>query len=197
MMIEVDDSLSDNYYRESATPLPVHDSDKESDSALRLSYTLHQLGIVHENLADYREAMICYEEAWFIRKLHLTRDHVIMAQSLCRIGNLKLLDSCNHEVALRCFQEALRVQRQNLGDYALEVSETNYRMGMIHHVRKEFREARNCYTFTLQISKCNGVGQRGDVREGANGSAVETIMKEALDAWNNLVTFAIGVNLLL
>jgi len=70
-------------------------------------------------------------------------------------------------------------------------------MGMIHHVRKEFREARNCYTFTLQISKCNGVGQRGDVREGANGSAVETIMKEALDAWNNLVTFAIGVNLLL
>ena len=91
IMIKVENSLSGNNYRESTTPLPVHDSDEESDSALRLSHTLHQLGIVHENLADYREAMICYEEAWFIRKLHLTRDHVIMAQSLCRIGNLKLL----------------------------------------------------------------------------------------------------------
>ena len=62
MMIEVDDSLSDNSYRESTTPLPGQYSDEETDSALRLSHTLHQLGVVHENLADYGEAMICYEE---------------------------------------------------------------------------------------------------------------------------------------
>jgi len=197
-----DDSLSDSYYRESVnTPLPVHDSNDESDSALRLSHTLHQLGIVHENLGDYREAMICYEEAWFIRKLHLTRDHVIMAQSLCRIGNLKLLDSCNYDVALKCFEEALRVQQKNLGDDALEVSETYYRMGMIHHVRKEFLEAKRCYTSALQIYQYHGVHvseeesidfEGRDEHTGVTGQQAFTndsaaaTMKEVMDAWSNL-----------
>ncbi len=122
---------------------------------------------MHENLGDIREAMICYEEAWFIRKLHLTRDHVIVAQSLCHIGNLKLLDSCNYDVALKYFQEALRVQRKNLGDDALEVSETCYRMGMIHHVHKEFLEAKRCYTSALQIYQYHGVSVAvGEEEEG-------------------------------
>jgi hypothetical protein len=98
LLVEADDdSLSDSYYHESVnTHLLLHDSNEESDSALRLSHTLHQPGIVHENLGDYREAMICYEEGWLICKLHLTRVHVIMPQSLYRIKNLKLLDCCNY-----------------------------------------------------------------------------------------------------
>ena len=155
---------------------------REVDYALRISHALHQLGIKHENLKDYRDAVICYGEAWFIRKLRLTRDQ---AQSLCRIGNLKVINGCSYDVALICYQEAMRVHRLNLGDYALEVSETNYRMGMIYHVRGEFREATKCYTLALRIIQFKGVGKDRKGGEADDDAAITT-MKEVLGAWNDL-----------
>ena len=153
--------------------------DEEQDFSIKVADANHHLGTALENLGDYQEAMICYEEAWFLRKLHLSRDHISMAQSLSAIANLKVIDGGQYDVALKYYQEALRVELLHSGPVSIDVAETYYRLGMIRHVTGEWMEARESYVAALRIYEANKMSRDSGAEDGSG-------MKDIIEAWKEL-----------
>mmetsp|Transcript_988 Transcript_988/g.1947 ORF Transcript_988/g.1947 Transcript_988/m.1947 type:complete len:296 (-) Transcript_988:33-920(-) len=122
--------------------------------------TLHNIGIVHFKTGDYDEAFNCY--SWAIRIIREgmekdppydkinPEDNITYAAMLSSIGVIHSKRK-KHVVALRCFHQALEIQKSIFGEEHSEITKCYNNIGNAHFETSEFEEALKYYKLSADI----------------------------------------------
>lgn len=130
-----------------------------------LSYakTLIRIGCVQSKLSNHEIALSHLEPGLRLQRRHLGRDHPNVAQTLAEMGRCLRQRSLNtttragsHRgssdfVALKCYNEALRISKLRFGPQHVVVAGILYDRGSILDSVGDFSEAAACYKQSLRV----------------------------------------------
>ena len=105
-----------------------------------LAETLHSVGYIHDCNSEKENAVICYDEAYRIRKRLLGKDHPDIATTLHNVGTV-FCENGECEVAFEYLEEALRIRELNFGDQDESVGDTLQWMGNVYREWNDSEEA--------------------------------------------------------
>uniref|UniRef100_A0A7S4I7W5 Kinesin light chain n=1 Tax=Odontella aurita TaxID=265563 RepID=A0A7S4I7W5_9STRA len=142
----------------------------DPDAFLTLSYanTLVRIGSIHSKLSDHDVALSHYESALRVQRRHLGRDHVAVARTLSDMGrilrrrsvavdvNLVGADQAanagtSEAIAMKCYNEALRITKLQFGPNHATVAGVMYEMGCVYDRRGDYDRAIGCYRHSLRV----------------------------------------------
>ncbi len=118
---------------------------KQDDTGVQID-ALRRMGRVHEKLANYQQALTCFENC-----LEILRTHPI-PNTLSRLFNsigIIYMQKGEYEVALKNFQKTTEVVDHVYGEYDRAHALTN--IGIIHSIRGDHKVAIECYIDAITI----------------------------------------------
>ena len=136
------------------------------------------MGIAHENLNNYPEALDYYQQALqMYQALHEGENHTDIAAALCSVG-LAYYYLDNDAQALEYFQQALTMQQAlHKGENHVDVARNLRNVGIAHENLNNYTEALKYYQQALKM--------RQDLHEG-NHAEVALVLKDVGDAHYSL-----------
>jgi len=96
-----------------------------------LAETLHSVAYIHDISSEKEDAVLCYDEAFRIRKRLLGPDHPDVATTLHNMGAL-FCDNGEYEVAFEYLDECLRIRELNFGSDDQHVGDTLQWIGNLY-----------------------------------------------------------------
>ena len=138
-----------------------------SSNTISSAITLLRIGSIHVKLSNYDISLSYYESALRIQRLQLGRDHIAVARTLSDMGHVlkrkmkpfqeitsggSRTDTLNcNAIAMKCFNEALRISRRRFGPYHLTVAGVMYDLGTIYDIQGDHINALNYFKDSLSI----------------------------------------------
>lgn len=104
--------------------------------------TLNMMGFLQVKRGELDEALGLLWEALQIRKLQ--KDSIKVSETLKNIGNVHR-EKEEHDLAIECYEECLRIRRAELGDEHEKVADALIAIGNVYSDIDEKEEAKECY----------------------------------------------------
>jgi tetratricopeptide (TPR) repeat protein len=104
--------------------------------------TLNMMGFLQAKRGELDDALSLLWDALRIRKLQ--DDHVKVSETLKNIGNVHR-EKQEHELAIECYEECLRIRRSELGDVHEKVADALIAMGNVQSDMEHADEAMRSY----------------------------------------------------
>jgi tetratricopeptide (TPR) repeat protein len=122
--------------------------------------TLNMMGFLQAKRGELDDALSLLWDALRIRKLQ--DDHVKVSETLKNIGNVHR-EKQEHELAIECYEECLRIRRSELGDVHEKVADSLIAMGNVQSdmeladdAMRSYREG-NCFAVPLSSFVVSGL----------------------------------------
>ena len=104
--------------------------------------TLNMMGFLQAKRGELDSALTLLWDALRIRKTH--KDHVKVSETLKNIGNVHR-EKQEHELAVECYEECLRIRRSELGDDHEKVADALIAIGNVRSDMENIDEAMRAY----------------------------------------------------
>lgn len=112
------------------------------DDAKEVGDTLNMMGFLQAKRGELDSALTLLWDALRIRKTH--KDHVKVSETLKNIGNVHR-EKQEHELAVECYEECLRIRRNELGDDHEKVADALIAIGNVRSDMENIDEAMRAY----------------------------------------------------
>jgi tetratricopeptide (TPR) repeat protein len=116
--------------------------DKLGNDAKEVGDTLNMMGFLQAKRGELDNALTLLWDALRIRKTH--RDHVKVSETLKNIGNVHR-EKQEHDLAVECYEECLRIRRSELGDDHEKVADALIAIGNVRSDMENINDAMRAY----------------------------------------------------
>lgn len=118
------------------------------EEAKEVGDTLNMMGFLQAKSGELDSALTLLWDALRIRKAH--KDDVKVSETLKNIGNVHR-EKQEHELAVECYEECLRIRRSELGDDHEKVADALIAIGNVRSDMERIDDAMRAYQEALQI----------------------------------------------
>ena len=118
------------------------------DEAKEVGDTLNMMGFLQAKRGELDSALTLLWDALRIRKTH--KDDVKVSETLKNIGNVHR-EKQEHELAVECYEECLRIRRSELGDDHEKVADALIAIGNVRSDMENIDDAMRAYQEALKI----------------------------------------------
>ena len=116
-----------------------------SEDPVEKARSLHELGVILFGVGEVRTARVCLEDALYVRKDALGLDDITVAEGCDCLGGIHASIE-NNELALKYFEDALRIRRKTMGANDDEVLDTMSKIACVFAKRGKFQKSLSLYS---------------------------------------------------
>mmetsp|Transcript_28927 Transcript_28927/g.42216 ORF Transcript_28927/g.42216 Transcript_28927/m.42216 type:complete len:781 (+) Transcript_28927:168-2510(+) len=128
---------------------------------LKASDTLKNIGNVHREQCNLKEAVDCYEESLRMRRSELGDKHDKVADALISLGTVRY-DMSLHDSAMANYKEALEIRRDVYGDFDDRVASVQQNIGIMQFRAGNLTEAKHHLDEFVKIRRVNKTKESAD-----------------------------------
>uniref|UniRef100_A0A7S1UWN8 NB-ARC domain-containing protein n=1 Tax=Grammatophora oceanica TaxID=210454 RepID=A0A7S1UWN8_9STRA len=118
------------------------------EEAKEVGDTLNMMGFLQAKRGELDSALTLLWDALRIRKTH--KDDVKVSETLKNIGNVHR-EKQEHDLAVECYEECLRIRRSELGDDHEKVADALIAIGNVRSDLEQIEQAMEAYNEALKI----------------------------------------------
>lgn len=127
-------------------------SDHERRCYLRISKTLHNIGLLRQSQDKLTKAVDTYKKALALRVENRGLNDISVASTLNNLGNVYYAQG-NYNLALRSYNEVLRILKIHLGPRHLKVASTLHNIGLVCKTQGPYGRAKAALVEAAQIRR--------------------------------------------
>uniref|UniRef100_A0A7S4RQQ2 Uncharacterized protein n=1 Tax=Ditylum brightwellii TaxID=49249 RepID=A0A7S4RQQ2_9STRA len=128
---------------------------------LKASDTLKNIGNVHREQCNLKEAVDCYEDSLRMRRSELGDKHDKVADALISLGTVRY-DMSLHDSAMANYKEALEIRRDVYGDFDDRVASVQQNIGIMQFRAGNLTEAKHHLDEFVKIRRVNKTKESAD-----------------------------------